>query len=76
MLGLSCYISRRWIEGSFDVNQLLLYHSTELCANFCCSVNSVTCDLSVQRLFAMLLLLWWVQGQGERGSKLMEEIRG
>lgn len=68
MLGLSCHVSRHWIEGSFDVNQLLLlYHSTELCANFCCSVNDVPCDLNVQHLFAMLLLLYG--GRWENGGE-------
>ena len=46
-----------------EVNHLPLYHSTKLRANFCCCVNSVTCDLSVQHLFAVLLLLY--QGRGE-----------
>lgn len=66
MLALGCHISGHWVEGSFEVNQLLLYHSTKLCANFCCSVNSVTCDLNVQHLFAMLLLY---QGRGENRGK-------
>lgn len=66
MLGLGCHISRHWFKESFDVNRLPSYHSMELRANFCCSVNSVTCDLSVQHLFAMLLLLY---GEGEKGEE-------
>ena len=65
MLDLHCHVSRHWIQGSLEVNQLPLYHSTKLRANFCCCVNSVTCDLSVQHLFAVLLLLY--QGRGRLG---------
>ena len=63
---LSC---QHWFSGRFDVTQIfLLYHSTELRANSCCSVNGITCDLSVQHLFAMSLLL----SQGNTGGREVE----
>lgn len=74
MLGLHCHVSRHWIQGSFEVNQLPLYHSTKLRANFCCCVTSVTCDLSVQHLFAVLLLLY--HGRGETRGSVNGEMWG
>lgn len=59
---------KHWLERSFNINQLLLlYHPTELRANFCCFVNSVTRDLNVQHLFAVLLLLYRGRGRRWRG---------
>lgn len=60
-----CHVSRHRFQGSLDVTQIfLLYHSTEWRANSCCSVDGVTCDLRVQFLFPVLLLL----SQGRPGG--------